>query len=240
MLHRNKMTLFEVEMFLHQTSDVEGGRSIADSWSLTNLPDTTFDPEVLLHTILTKGGELGVTFNNIATYYEMCMWWWKKWEPTFTRWWMAEDEEYNPLWDRNGYEEVADHEDLVGTLDTSTTDRETVDDDTTYRSSSSSNTEVKVSAFDSNTYQPHDTSSTSASDSGAGTDDRTTNASGTVDTDTTGTKDYSHHMHSWGNWGISQTSQKLLEAEYQTRYKYNPYQLMSDIFLKEMTDCVWI
>lgn len=239
------MTLWEVEQFLHQTSDVEGGRSISDSWDMSAvLPDGSFDPEVLKQTILLKGGELGVTFNNIATYYMQCMWWWKKWLPTFTRWWMAEDSQYEPLWDRNGWEEVEDHTDEVGTLDTETTANEVMDDDTSFNTHSSSNssTENKVSAFDSNTYQPHDTSSTTASssESGTGTDDRTTNATGTVDTDTTGQKDYTHSMHSWGNWGISQTSQKLLEAEYQTRYKYNPYELMSDVFLKEMTDCVWI
>jgi hypothetical protein len=258
------MTLWEVEQFLNQTSDVS--RSLADPWSLTDVQ--TFDPEVLLNAIMLKGGELGPIFNNIATYYKMNMYWWKKWEPTFQKWWVALEKEYEPLWDRNGWEDV--HEDTVdvGTNDTTEGSTEVMDDDTTYSKTGSSTevmdddttgsksgtTENQVSAYDSNTYQPHDksitsesesgtddrTTTTNYSESGSGTDDRTTTFNKTIDNDTTGDRDFDRAVHSWGNWGISQTSQKLLYSEFEVRFKLNPYELMSDIYLKEMTDGVYV
>lgn len=282
-----------MENFLNNMEDQS--RSLKDPWELE---DVDFDPEALLAAIMIKGGQMEPLFTDPRFFYQMNLMWWKKWVPTFQYWWTALEKEYEPLWDRNGFEEVEDHTDETGTLDTATSGKEVIDDDTTGSKSSSeimdddttysksgtskevmdddttyskssqstSNTENKVSAFDASTYQPHDTSSTttSSSESGSGTDDRTTNVtwsesgsgtddktttytesttgtddrttttSGTVDTDTTGSKDFAHQMHSWGNWGISQTSQKLLDSEFDVRFRLNPYELMSDIFLNEM------
>lgn len=288
-----RMTLIGMENILNRTEDV--ARSLKDAWEIEG---TQFDGETLLSTIMIKGGQMEPLFTDPRFYYSMTAQWWKKWYPTFSYWWVAAEKEYEPLWDRNGFEEVADHTDEAGTLDTATSGREVVDDDTTgskssteimdddttysksgtskevvdddttssSSSTSSSTVENTVSAFDASTYQPESkqTSSSTSSDSGSGTDDRTidttwsesgsgtddktttfseqttgtddrtTTTSGTVDTDTTGSKDYTHSMHSWGNWGISQTSQKLLDSEFDVRFRLNPYELMSDIFLNEM------
>lgn len=383
------MTLWEVEMFLNQTSDTP--RSLADPWELDGT--TNFDKEVLLNTILLKGGELGPMFNNVATFYKMNMYWWKKWQPTFQKWWEVECKDYEPLWDRNGFEEVHDDttdtgtsaqttantqvvdgssrdtktstevidDDTTGsktseqTLDKDTTDRtvlsstevldgetsgrrslsettheevesDTTDDKTeqhsgrvTTHSSSDRNVDVenKTSAYDSATYEPEstthtddvlvsedgytedtvkiktddvvhaesesngtktDTETTSGTtdntttvnstttgtgtedstveytENTTGTDDRTTTYTetgtgkndvettfdGQIDGTTSNDRDFDHALHSWGNWGISQTSQKLYESEFKLRYQMNPYELMSDMYLKEMTDGVWL
>ncbi|MBO7731442.1 MAG: hypothetical protein J6S67_02790, partial [Methanobrevibacter sp.] len=87
--------------------------------------------------------------------------------------------------------------------------------------------ENKVSAFDSNTYQPHDESISS------GTDDRTTDFDGNIDNDTTNDRDFDREYHSWGNWGISMTAQKLLESELEVQ-KFNIYQHMADVFCKDL------
>lgn len=357
-------------MFL-QTADETQVRSLTDPWALTGT--LGFDPEILLDTILLKAGEMAPLYNNIATFYRMNRAWWRKWEPTFQKWWEVIDDEYTPLWDRNGFETIDDHTTETGTLDTTTSGREVIDDDTTKHSAThevtdddttssitnrevvdadgtknSTNTQVTdddktttisstevmdddttnhnsittssttnstentnenlyVSAFDSGydgqgnpIYQPksHETiakttntttsgtttengsgtddrtttlngtttegedktvtdtyretttedktTNTTGSTTGTddktvdttynetGTDDRTTTTSGTVDTDTSGTKDLQHALHSWGNWGISQTSQKLLESEITVRYKNNLYEHMSDMFIDEM------
>jgi hypothetical protein len=47
-------------------------------------------------------------------------------------------------------------------------------------------------------------------------------------------RDYDHSLHTWGNWGISTTAQKLLEQEIKVRGKFNLYELMSDVFLREL------
>lgn len=279
-----KMKLWEAENFLNKTSDV--ARSIADPW---DIPGTSFDPQTLLGTILLKGGELGVLFNNVATFYKMNKYWWDKWAPTYQKWWIAHDKEYEPLWDRNGYVEI--HEDTTdeGFSNTETSGSEVMDDDTTKTahtvevmdddtttSSTSSetvhtatqNTETttnSVSAYDAgNNLVTHDSSTTngsgsvdttsSASSSGtgtddrttttdyteAGTDDRTTTTHGTSDNANGNDRDFDHARHEWGNWGISTTSQKLLQQEFETRYKYNPYELMANIYIREMTDGIWV
>lgn len=269
------MSLWEVEQFLNQTSDV--ARSISDAWELDPVVDrdeegnplsTThtlpFDPEVLKNTIMLKGGRLGVPYNNMATYYTMCMWWWKKWKPTFQKWWEVEEKWYEPLWDRDGRRKTHEDTSDVGTDDTVEGSTEVMDDDTTYSKSGSktevmdddvtnhSVTENTVSAYDQSTYQPHDksettgqgtddrTTTTNWSESGSGTDDRTTTFNKTIDNDNTNDRDFDHYSHEYGNWGISMFSAKLYSEQYERRYKYNPYELMSDVFLKEMTDCIWI
>lgn len=289
----SRMTLFTMEKMLNS---METPKSLTDAWELDESVET-FSPETLLSTIMLKGMSFEPLFTDPRFFYMMNQQWWNKWKPVFDKWFIACEKEYEPLWDRNGYEEV--HEDTTdtGTLDTATTgnqvvDRDTtgakqthevMDDDTTYSKSgsgkeiidddttgssnttNSSTTTNEVSAFDSNTYQPHDTSTTSGrsdtttsgtddrttttttNESGTGTDDRTTdgtesttgtedvttNTTGTVDTDTTNDKDFDREYHSWGNWGISQTSQKLLKSEYEVRY-FNLYEHMADIFVDEM------
>ena len=290
----SRLTLFTMEKLLNS---METPKSLTDAWSLSEEVEG-FSAETLLSTIMLKGMSFEPLFTDPRFYYMMNQQWWNKWKPVFDKWFIACEKEYEPLWDRNGYETV--HEDTAdtGTLDTATTGREVVDrdttgskntrevvdDDTTYSKSgtskeivdddttgsssttNSSTTTNTVSAFDSNTYQPHDKSDVSGSsstttsgtddkttdvtwsESGSGTDDRTTtgtegttgtedvttNTTGSVDTDTTNDRDFDRDYHSWGNWGISQTSQKLLKSEYEVRY-FNLYEHMADIFVDEMT-----
>lgn len=262
-------------------------RSLKDPWELDGV--STFDSDALLASIMIKGGQMEPLFTDPRFFYNMNSMWWRKWLPTFKYWWVASEKEYNPLWDREGFEEVTDHTEENGTLDTTTTGKEVsdtdttgsqvtdedttgnltgkeiVNDDSTSSSSAqnSSTTTNSVSAYDSSTYtyQPENqsTSSGSSSESGSSTDDKTTdtteatigtldravnetgtidttrNTTGSIDTDTTGSRDSSHSSRTWGNWGISTTSQKLLYSEYEVRFKLNPYELMSDIFLNEMS-----
>lgn len=278
---------------------METPKSLTDAWEFDENSEVQgFNPETLLSTIMLKGMSFEPVFTDPRFYYLMNGQWWNKWKPVFDKWFVASEKEYEPLWDRNGYETVHEDTSDVGTNDTSTTDKETIDrdttgkkvskeimdDDTTYSKSGSSHevvdkdttgsstttnsstTENTVSAYDSNTYQPHDKSTTSGtsstntsgtddtttdgtySEQGSGTDDRTTdftedttgtedvttNKTGSIDNDTTNDRDFDRDYHSWGNWGISQTSQKLLKSEYEVRY-WNLYEHIADIFLDEMT-----
>lgn len=260
-------------------------RSLKDPWELDGV--STFDSEALLAAIMIKGGQMEPLFTDPRFFYNMNNMWWRKWIPTFKYWWTASEKEYEPLWDREGFEETTDHAEESGTLDSSTTGIEVIDTDTTGRevtdedttgsltgkeivddnttsgsnTASTANTANSVSAYDSSTYQPSSSSSSSSNvtESASSTDDKITdttehttgvldktvnttgtadttrNATGSIDTDTTGSKDSTHSLRTWGNWGISQTSQKLLYSEYEVRFKLNPYELMSDIFLNEMS-----
>ena len=261
-------------------------RSLKDPWELDGV--STFDSDALLASIMIKGGQMEPLFTDPRFFYNMNSMWWRKWLPTFKYWWVASEKEYNPLWDREGFEETTDHAEESGTLDSATTGievidtdttdievtdedttgsltgKEIVDDNTTSSSTTTSNasTENRESAYDAeSTYQPSNLSSSSSnvteSASSAddkitdttehttgvldktvnttGTADTTRNTTGSIDTDTTGSRDSSHSSRTWGNWGISTTSQKLLYSEYEVRFKLNPYELMSDIFLNEMS-----
>ena len=262
-----RTTLSGTEAMLNNFADQ--ARSLKDPWEFTGEVQTQFDPDVLLSTIMLKGSDLQPVFTDPRMFYTMNRAWWKKWEDTFYKWFIVNEKEYEPLWDRNGFEEV--HEDTydVGTDDTVSANTEVVDDDTTY-SKSGSSTEVmdddttngstttengtienQVSAYDATDYQAHDktienkttgvtgsgtddrTTTNNWSESGSGTDDKTTANNGTVNNDTTNDRDFDRQYHSWGNWGISQTSQKLLMSEYEVRY-WNLYEHMSDIFIDEM------
>lgn len=258
-----RMTLIGMEKILNDLFE----ESITDSFVMEDTE--SFDKDIFLSTIITKGGRFEPLYTDPSYYYSMCSWWWKKWTRTFTKWFIAFDKEYEPLWDRNGFEEV--HEDTTDVLDndTSFTEKhnstEVMDDDTTFTEavnsvevmdddttgSSNSTTENTVSAYDSSTYQPHDKSVTTASTTGTddrttttdtstnsrGTDDRTTTLnegrSGTGTSDSNNDRDFDRSYHSWGNWGISQTSQKLLESEFKVQY-INLYNHMADIFIDEM------
>ena len=204
--------------------------SISDSWELEN---ETFDKDVLMATIIQKGGTFEPIYTDPVYFRSMCEWWWKKWTRTFTKWFNVFDKEYEPLWDRDGHETV--HEDTHEVLDNDTTFenhrgiKEVMDDDTTAHST----TENTVSAYDTSTYQPHDKSETDSSSTDDRTTDTTDDAHGKGTSDSDNDKDFDREYHSWGNWGISMTAQKLLESELKVQY-WNCYEHIADIFCDEL------
>ena len=337
----------DMEMFLNHGDETQE-RSLKDPWELNG--DLLFDPQVLLDTIMMKGGTLAPLYANAATFYRMNNAWWNRHKLTFQKWWEVIDDEYTPLWDRDGFEETIDKTTDDGSTTGNTTSTEVMDDDTSKKSTTKevmnddttlsetgketvdstdkrtiSNTEVIddastsntttsstadtttsnnsttnnfVSAFDSGydakgnpIYQPHDCSKTVESGSSettssvnsnttatddrttttngtdnlktdskkdttkntTGTDDRTTdttyNETGTDDRTTTfnentagtseNTRDYTHQHHSWGNWGITTTAQKLLEQELRIR-AFDIYDHMADFFLDELCVRVYL
>lgn len=336
-----------MEMFLNHGDETQE-RSLKDPWELNG--DLLFDPQVLLDTIMMKGGTLAPLYANAATFYHMNNAWWNRHKLTFQKWWEVIDDEYTPLWDRDGFEETIDKTTDDGSTTGNTTSTEVMDDDTSKKSTTkevmddnttlsetgkevvdftnkrtTSNTEVIddastsntttsstadtatsnnsttnnfVSAFDSGydakgnpIYQPHDCSKTVESGSSettssvnsnttatddrttttngtdnlktdskkdttkntTGTDDRTTdttyNETGTDDRTTTfnentagtseNTRDYTHQHHSWGNWGITTTAQKLLEQELRIR-AFDIYEHMADFFIDELCVRVYL
>lgn len=232
-----RMTIIGTELALNHNE-----KSITDSWSLYN---ENFDKEVLLATIIQKGGTFEPLYSDPDYFRMMSEMWWKKWTRTFQKWFDVLDEEYEPLWDRNGFEEV--HEDTTDILDNDTTyeksglTKEIMDDDYTRDvvTNTNSTTENTVSAFDSSSYQPHDKSEfeSNTTENTVGADDRTTNVEmseqGSGTSDSNNDRDFDRTYHSWGNWGISQTSQKLLESELKVQY-WNAYIHISDIFFDEL------
>lgn len=230
-------------------------KNLNDYWNLDN---ETFDKRVLLDTIILDASTLGVNTTNPLQYYTQCRMWWNKWKDTFQAWFDVLDEEYEPLWNTDRFEES--HDDTVdkGYVNVKTHDKEVMDDDTTSKvnttadssmtSDGTANTTNSVSAFDAgDTLQTHDASSTTTHDAttthstsettGNATDDRTTTSDGTSDEDNGNDRDYDHKLHAWGNIGVM-SSQDLATQEIKLRF-FNTYEHIAAIFIKEMTCAVW-
>lgn len=127
---------------------------------------------------------------------------------------------------------------------------EVTDEDTSHNVQTQSNgtEEGLVSAYDSSEYQPETKNITNASsqENGTGTDDVTkttdvtesgsatddTQRNSTTDNDTTGTRDFDHALHAWGNIGVM-SSQQLLTEELKIQ-EWNWYNHVADIFCNEL------
>lgn len=118
-------------MFLNSGDETQE-RSLKDPWELTG--DLLFDPQVLLDTIMMKGGTLAPLYANAATFYRMNNAWWQRHKLTFQKWWEVIDDEYTPLWDRDGFEETIDKTNDDGSTSGTRTSTEVMDDDTTKHS----------------------------------------------------------------------------------------------------------
>ena len=107
-----------MELFLNKSSDQP--RSLTDSWDLNG--ELLFDPQVLLNTILLKAGQCAPVYSNAATFYNMNHMWWEKHRLTFQKWWEVVDDIYNPLWDKDEYEQTSDTSHDTGSSETRTAD----------------------------------------------------------------------------------------------------------------------
>ena len=241
-------------------------KSLKDPWILDN---ENFDAETLLSTIIMKGAQMEPLYSDPLFFYKMNGQWWNKWKNTFQKWCDVLDKEYEPLWNKDYHEEI--HEDTydVGTNDTATQEasagheegekHDTIDDteqlsgkdQVDHDFDRDTDTTNEVSAFDSSSYQPHDTSHTDDIMNSENTDttygkktktdtqvdtthevDNTLNKSGTIDNDTTNDRDFDRSAHLYGNIGVA-TTQSLVKEELELRY-WNVYDHISDIFLDEL------
>ena len=243
-----RMTLIGVqnELLIHN-------KSISDSWTLDN---ESFDKDTLLYTIITKGATFEVLYTDPYYFYMMCGYFWNKWNRTFTKWFDLFDMKYNPIENYDRYEEWTENTD--DTTNRELESREVVEDEATSRTTTSdevssssqtattndSDTTNTVSAFDSNTYQPHDksvvdaegTSNSSASSESEGetnvnTSDDMTRTNNATD-DTTYSRDFDHEGHFHGNIGVT-TYQKMMKEEFAIQ-KLSIYDQMADIFIREL------
>lgn len=108
-------------------------KSLNDTWDLlpTEEPIEDFDKDVLLSTIMLKGGQFEPLYTDPEYYYWSTGMWWRKWRRNFTKWAEVLQMQYNPIenYDRN---EIT-HDDTVdvGSMNQLTKNKEVIDDDTT-------------------------------------------------------------------------------------------------------------
>ena len=179
------------------------------------------DADMVKENIMFKGGEFEVLYSDPYFMQDSIRIWCHKWWRTFEKWVRALNTVYAPLENYDRFEDYTDTHTGTGSVDTTNTLDTTTTDD------SASDTERKVSAFDSTTYQPKDTEHTDYDNT------TTVDSDGTSNTTTTDNKTIEHHARLHGNIGVT-TSQQMLEAELEVA-RFNLVDNITDVFLREYT-----
>lgn len=254
-----------------------------DLFKYLNVPEG-IDKDTLVNNILLRGAEFELLYSDPYFLQNMIGVWSNKWQRTMTRWVNALNIDYNPLenydryedWEDNGSKlssalsknDVSSNKNIMSqslksddtkTMETSTKNENAVSSDIS-NSDGSGETANTRSAYDSDTYQPHDKSESKTS--GNNSSNGITSASGNTDVSTslTGTSnnanletgndtqsgsantnaiDKTNGVHTGrlhGNIGVT-TSQQMLESELKIS-KWNIYEEITDLFLSEF--CIYL
>ena len=166
------------------------------------------DRDLAISRILNKTEEFCVVYSDFDYFKDRIGTWGKIWERTFEKWAEVLAIEYDPLYNYNRFEESDDNANSHSSTTTSAT--------------TTSNTENKVSAYDSDAY-----SNKEKVDSGANT-----SQGGVGDADS----ENHHRAHLFGNIGVMST-QSMLKEQLDV-VQWNLYEHISDLFLEEF--CILI
>lgn len=206
-----------------------------------NLP-ADIEKDLLIDTILMRGGEYEVVYSNPDLLKMMIGSWSKRWKPVFENWQRATIgmDEIRPLdnYDRHeSWTDEGEHHDTnsSNSKDTMRGNGSTSGSDSTSASASASGTDT-ISAYDSNTLVNNtgtSQSNSSSLSSETGTESTTnteSNASNNGKSD--GTTKATHTAHIYGNIGVT-TSAAMFREFYDILFKYgNIYESIATVFLQ--------
>ena len=215
-----KLTLTAFESYLNMS-----GKSLFDE---LELPEG-INKDTLTDNIYLRAGEYEVLYSDPEFIRRAIPVWGRKWYKTFEKWITALNIKYEPLYNYDRHEEWTD-EATGGRSNNSSMESKT---DRTLESSEESQDEVTNtrSAFDADSYQPHDRSeSLGTISSGSSGSDETT-GTGSFEENTTDNSQHTGHLY--GNIGVT-TSQQMLKDELEIA-KWNIYEHITDLFIEEFT-----
>lgn len=204
------ITLYGMAKFFSMRDD--------DLFKNLNLP-VGIDKQILTNNIILKGAEFEVLYSDAYFMQDVIGNWGDKWNRTFTKWITALNLEYNPL---ENYDRIEEWDETdsgnVHNVGSGTNIENTTDN-------GSNSTENKISAFNSETYQPDTTL--------AGTSSNTIEAESSMSNlaDITHEKTNNKTGRAHGNIGVT-TSQQMLQAELDLA-SWNIYEHITDLFLRE-------
>lgn len=205
-----KITLIGFNNYMHSIND--------DLFKLLDVPPA-LDKELLVNTILLRGGEFEVLYSNPEFMQSMIGVWSGKWYRTMFKWVSALAIEYNPL------ENYDRKENWVELSENNLNKTETALAQDASKATGSGNTTNTRSAYDSAAYQPHDKVETSTG--GDNLASSATNAIGNAKTHDNSVRNGRAH----GNIGVT-TSQQMLQAELDIS-RFNIYEAIAELFLTE-------
>ena len=177
-----------------------------------NLP-VGIDKDTLIDNILLRAGEFEVLYSNPFVYQNAIGVWSDKHKRTFEKWVNALSMEYNPIENYDRKEEWEDKSNGNSIGETKGT------------TSLNSINENKVSAFDSDLYQPDSYNS------------NTSNSSDKSNTKTNSINNSEHVGHVHGNIGVT-TTQQMLESELSLA-EWNVYEHITDLFIEEFCIAIY-
>lgn len=239
-----KLTMISFNSYLNQMYD---GQTLFD---LLTLPDG-INKDDLVDNIMLQGGEFEVLYSDPVFMRQAVGSWGRKCYNTFSRWITAQSIQYNPLenYDRNElltdqyYKNASSsaRRDSGNTRTFDNQDKRTIDTEDERTLDTTRTSEDKVSAYDSNVYQPSEKNTTEDD----GTDTLTHSGTDTVDYSGTIKDEYgegtsgnenenSTNTHSGrvhGNIGVT-SSQQLLTSEYEVA-RFNIIDQITDMFILE-------
>lgn len=191
---------------------------------------TGVEKDLLIDSILMRGGEYEVVYSNPNLLKSMIGSWSKRWKPVFENWARATSDmgEISPLENYDRYEAWTDinsstsTDEMHGTGNTSGTDGTTA-------TSNTQGTDT-VSAYDSNTLV-NNTGTSQANTTTTNATTSTNSATNTMSTaNTNGSGSHDGHIH--GNIGVT-TSAAMFREFYDVLAKYgNIYESIATVFLQ--------
>lgn len=209
-----KLTMIDLQRFMLANGD--------DLFSLMTLPDG-IDKDTLTGNILLRGGEFEVLYADPVFMRDMISIWARKWSRTFTKWVEALSIEYDPLENYDRREEWTD----TRNRNDSSTEGTSASSNVSGNVNTTGTAEKKVSAYDSNTYQPSEQSTTSNNE----TSGSNTSSSGSLNRSGEEHEGAKHLGRIHGNIGVT-TSQMMLESQLSIS-EWNLYEHITDLFLSE-------
>lgn len=183
-----------------------------DLFSKMNLP-VGIDKDTLIDNILLRAGEFEVVYANPFFFQNAIGVWSDKHHRTFEKWVNALSIEYNPVENYDRMEEWEDKSNGNSIGETKGT------------TSLNSINENKVSAFDSDLYQPDSYNS------------NTSNGNDESNTKTNSNNNSKHVGRVHGNIGVT-TTQQMLESELSLA-EWNVYEHITDLFIEEFCIAIY-
>lgn len=183
-----------------------------DLFSKINLP-VGIDKDTLIDNILLRAGEFEVVYSNPFFYQNAIGVWSDKHKNTFKKWIDALSIEYNPV---ENYDRMEEWEDKSNGNSIGETNGNT---------SLNSINENKVSAFDSDLYQPDSYNS------------NISNGNDNSNTKTNSSNNSKHVGRVHGNIGVT-TTQQMLESELSLA-AWNVYEHITDLFIEEFCIAIY-
>lgn len=170
------------------------------------------EKDVLIDTILLRGGEYETLYPDVDFMKLAIAQWSRKWERTLRKWVDLLKLKYEPLYNYDRNENYVDIEEANSSGINHATDD----------SHGSNSNEGKTSAFDSDTYQPHDLNNGQIENHGENKSDFSNENKRT----------FKHEARLFGNIGTTKTQEMWLDEANVSIW--NVYDHAADIFLQEM------